>query len=66
MDAIYVFISRQVVVVCGTNEEVKSSLEKESWASNVHKHVKVREGGGHFVEQDYRVYTVRIWFGFVP
>ncbi|CAM9927431.1 unnamed protein product [Ectocarpus fasciculatus] len=30
----------QVVVVCGTNNEVKTSLEKGNWASNVHMHVK--------------------------
>ncbi|CAM9781469.1 unnamed protein product [Ectocarpus sp. 12 AP-2014] len=32
--------TQQVVVVCGTNDEVKTSLEKGSWASNVHMHVK--------------------------
>ncbi|CAM9935920.1 unnamed protein product [Scytosiphon promiscuus] len=30
----------QVVVVCGTNDVVKTSLEKGNWASNVHMHVK--------------------------
>ncbi|CAM9861951.1 unnamed protein product [Ectocarpus sp. 4 AP-2014] len=32
--------TQQVVVVCGTNNEVKTSLEKGNWASNVHVHVK--------------------------
>eukprot|EP00903_Cladosiphon_okamuranus_P013632 g12696.t1 len=30
----------QVVVVCGKNEAVKTSLEQGNWASNVHMHVK--------------------------
>jgi len=33
--------SRQVVVVCGTNDVVRTSLEQGNWASNVHMHVKV-------------------------
>lgn len=33
--------ANQVVVVCGTNNMVKTSLEKGDWASNVHVHVKV-------------------------
>lgn len=32
---------KQVVVVCGKNDVVKTSLEQGNWASNVHMHVKV-------------------------